>query len=85
MQLLLFTPLHDSGRVGSYGFTLAFRVFVSPSVVRPFVFSFPEDNLSKYKWIFTKLGIANGQILSTFDKVISLGHVRIFVSRQYLE
>ena len=40
-------------------------------------FSFPDDNLSKHQWIFTKLGmcidiveiwfgIANGQILSTF-------------------
>ena len=43
----------------------------------PSVFSFLDDNLSKYKWIFTKLGvcidiekiwfgIANGQILSIF-------------------
>ena len=42
------------------------------------VFSFLDDNLSKYQWIFTKLdmcidiveicfGIANGQILSIFD------------------
>ena len=42
------------------------------------VFSFPDDNLSKHQWIFTKLGmcidiveiwfgIANGQISSIFD------------------
>ena len=50
-------------------------------------FSFPDDNLSKYQWIFTKsgvcidileiwYGIANGQISSNFDGVIC----RIFVS-----
>ena len=47
---------------------------VRPSSVR---FSFPEENLSKHQWIFTKLGmcidiveiwfgIANGQISSNF-------------------
>ena len=50
------------------------RMSVCPSVC----FSFPDDNLSKHQWIFTKLGmcidiveiwfgIANGQISSTFD------------------
>ena len=45
------------------------------------IFSFPDDNLSKRQWIFTKLGtcidiveiwigIANGQISSNFDGVI---------------
>ena len=45
------------------------------------IFSFPDNNLSKYQWIFTKLGmcidiveiwfwIANGQIMSSFDSVI---------------
>ena len=29
---------------------------VYPSVVHPSVFSFPNNNLSKYQWIFTKLG-----------------------------
>ena len=52
--------------------------------VRPSIFSFLDDNLSKYKWIFNKLsmcfdieeiwfGIANGQISSIFyifDRVI---------------
>ena len=45
------------------------------------VFSFLDDNFSKYQWIFTKLGmyidiveicfgIANGRFLSIFDRVI---------------
>ena len=45
------------------------------------IFSFLDNNLSKYQWIFTKLGvcidiveiwfgIANGQISSIFDRVI---------------
>ena len=43
---------------GYYGFTLDVRVYVRPSVVRPPVrFSFPDSNLSKHKWIFTKLGM----------------------------
>ena len=57
-----------------------------PSVcLHPFIFSFPDDNLSKYKWIFTKLGvciviveicfeIANGQISSIFDSYLSGAH-----------
>ena len=55
---------------------------VRPSVVRPSIrISFPDDNLSKHRWIFTKLAtcidileiwirIANGQISSNFDGVI---------------
>ena len=42
---------------------------------------FPDDNMSKYQWVFTKLamcidiveicfGAANGQILSIFDRVM---------------
>ena len=57
------------------------------------IFSFPDDNLSKHQWIFTKLGmcvdiveiwfgIANGQISSIFDRVICLRHAHIFVSRR---
>ena len=45
------------------------------------IFSFPDDNLSKHQWIFTKLGIcidimemyfgiANGQISSNFDSYL---------------
>ena len=56
------------------------------SVVRLNVrFLFPEDNLSKHQWIFTKLGmcvdimeiwfgIANGQISSNFHGVVCLQH-----------
>ena len=67
---------------GYYGFTLDVRVSARPSVsrtsIRPSVhFSFPDDNLSKHQWIFTKLGlcieivdiwfgIANGQFRQIF-------------------
>ena len=55
------------------------------------IFSFPDDTLSKHRWIFTKLGmcidivqiwlgIAIGQILSFFDGVICPRHAHIFVS-----
>ena len=48
------------------------------------VFSFPDDNFSKYQWIFTKLGIcidivgicfgiANGQ-MSIFDRDLPAIH-----------
>ena len=82
---------------GYYGLTLEVRVSVHPSVtqsyVRPSVssFSFPVDNLSKRKWIFTKFGIcidimevwfgiANGQISLNIDGVICPRHAHIFVS-----
>ena len=81
---------------GYYGFTLvvreSVRLSVRPSYVRPSVrFSFPDDNLSKHQWIFTKLGmcidiveiwfgIANGQISSISDGVICPRHAHIFVS-----
>ena len=53
-------------------------------------FSFPDDNLSKHEWIFTKLdmcidfagiwfGIVNGHISSNFDGVICPRHALIFV------
>ena len=57
----LFIPRHTIV-AGYYGFTLDLRVSVGPSV-RPSVrcmsvrFSFPDDNLSKHQWIFTKLGM----------------------------
>ena len=55
------------------------------------IFSFPDDNLSKHQWIFTKLGmcihiveiwfgIANGQISSIFDGVICPRRAHIFIS-----
>ena len=79
-----FTPPHNSGGVLWFH---AGRLSVCPSVH----FSFPDDNLSKHQWIFTKLGmcidiveiwfgIANGQISSIFDGVICPRHAHIFVS-----
>ena len=67
-----YTPPQDSGGV------LWFHVgcpSVRPLVVRPSIHPFPDDNLSKHQWMFTKLGmyidmfeiwfgIANGQTLS---------------------
>ena len=56
------------------------------------IFPFPNDNLSKHQWIFTKLGmcidiveiwfgIANriGQISTNFDGIICPRHAHIFV------
>ena len=50
---------------GYDGITLAAHLFISPSVVPPSIhpfdclsiFSFPDDNLGKCQWIFTKLGM----------------------------
>ena len=65
---------------------------VRPLVVRPSVrFSFPDDNLSKHQWIFTKLGmcidivevwfgIANGQISINSYGATCPKHDHIFVS-----
>ena len=85
-----FIP-HHTIVVGYYGFTLDVRVSVHLSVHPSIHFSFPGDNLSTHQWIFTKLGmcidiveiwfgIANGQILSNFHRVICLRHAHIFVS-----
>ena len=66
----LFIP-HHTIVAGYYGLKLDVRV----SVRRPSVclFLFPDDNLSKRQWIFTKLGMCIdteeiwfGQILSNF-------------------
>ena len=55
------------------------------------VFSFPDENLSKYQWTFTSrcitilelcFGLANGQIWSIFDEVICPIHICILVSGQ---
>ena len=89
----IFIPRHTIV-AGYYGFTLVIRVSgrlsVHPSYVRPSVrFSFPDDNLSKHQWIFTKLGmcidiveiwfgIANGQISLIFDGIICLRHAHIY-------
>ena len=69
-----------------------FRQFLTELSARDTpIFSFPDDNLSKHQWSFTKLGmcidiveicfgIANGQISSIFDGVICPRHAHIFVS-----
>ena len=57
------------------------------------IFSFLECNFSKYQWIFSKLGlcidiaeiwfgVADGQILSIFDRFICRQHDHIFMSGQ---
>ena len=69
----IFIPCHTIV-AGYYGFTL--DVCAGPSVR----FSFPDDNLSKRQWIFTKLGMcigiveiwfgmAYGQIASVFEEL----------------
>ena len=50
--ICVFIPRHTIV-AGYYGFTLDVRVSVRQSVR----FSFPDDNLSKHQWIFTKLGM----------------------------
>ena len=50
-SITLFIPCH-SIVAGYYGFMLDVRVSVRPSV-----FFFSDDNLSKHQWIFTKLGM----------------------------
>ena len=75
--------------VGYYGFKFDIYVSVHPSVVHPSIFSFPYNNLSKYQWIFTKLGlciyivkiwfwIANGQILANFDSYLPTTSIFLF-------
>ena len=76
--------------MGCYGVTLNIHVSVQPSVIHLSIrISFPDDNLSKHQWIFTKLGmcvdtveiwfrIANEQNLSIFDIILSAGHTFIF-------
>ena len=61
------------------------QLSVCLSYICPSVFSFPVNNLSEYKWIFTKLsmyidimeicfGIANGQISSIFYSYLPTTH-----------
>ena len=84
-----YTPPHDSGGV------LWFYIG-HPCVCPSIHISFPDDNLSKHQWIFTKIsmyidiveiwfGIANGQISSNFGRVICPRHAHIFVSGWELE
>ena len=85
----LFIPRHTIV-VGLYGFMLDVRVSVCQSVC----ISFPDDNLSRHQWIFTKLGmcidiveiwfgIANGRISSNFDRVICQRQAHIFKNGTY--
>ena len=65
------------------------QTFTELSARDTFIFWFPNDNLSKKQGILTKLaicidikiwfGIANGQILSNFYRVICPRHAHIFV------
>ena len=68
------------------------QIFTELSARDTPIFSFPDDNLSKRQWIFTKFGmcidivqiwfgIANVQISSNFDGVICPRHAHIFVFR----
>ena len=70
---------------GFYGITVAVGVSLHLSYICQSLFLFLDDNLSKCQWIFTKLGIciaivkiwfgvANGQILSIFDRVTCQRH-----------
>ena len=87
------TPPHNSGEVLWFHVgRLCVCQSIRLSVVCPSIhFSFPDANLSKHQWIFTKLamcidivdiwfGIANGQIPSNFYGIICPRHVHIFVS-----
>ena len=61
-SFIIFIPRHTIV-VGYYGFTLAVGVPICLSMcayvrllsVRPLIFSFPDDNLRKYQWIFMEL------------------------------
>ena len=54
-EIIFYTLPHDNGGVL---WLHTGRSCVCPSVVRPSVrISFLDDNLSKYQWIFSKLGI----------------------------
>ena len=57
-DLFLFIHCHMIV-VGYYGFTLVVRVCQSicHSSIPLSLFLFPDDNLSEYQWIFTKLGV----------------------------
>ena len=64
-------PRHTIG-AGYFGFTLVVRVFVRLSVRL-----FPDDNLSKHQWIFTKLGMCNDIVQIWFG--IANGQMSSFV------
>ena len=80
-----YTPPHDSG--GVLWFYIG-RLSVHWSYTRLSIrISFPDDNLSKHQWIFTKLGMCIdiveiwfGQISLNFDGIICLRHAHILSS-----
>ena len=91
-ELLLFIP-HHTIVAGYYVFTLDVRVSIRLSVewmsvclfVHPSIsISFPDDNLSKHQWIFTKLVCALILWISDLGllTVFCHGHDRIFVCRR---
>ena len=82
--LTFYTPPHDSDGVLWYPVgcpcVCPIRLSVCRTYVRPSVFLFPDDNLSKCQWIFTKFGvcidivkiwfgIVNGQISSILTEL----------------
>ena len=67
-------------------------VYVRLKYAHPSVFSFPDEDLGKYQWIFAKLGmcidiveiwfgIANGQIILIVEGDTCPRHARILISR----
>ena len=62
LQIFIFIP-HHTKVAGYYGFTLdvcvgKFRqILTELSAQDTPIFLFPDDNFSKHKWIFTKLGM----------------------------
>ena len=88
---LLIVPRYTI-KAGYYGFKLVVCMSVCLSYVSSqSVFLFPDDNLSQYQWIFTKLGvcidnvefwfgIAIGQISSIFDRVICSPQIHSLIS-----
>ena len=45
------------------------------------VFSFPDDNLSKYQWIFAKLSTVCALILWSCSLVLLMGKFRQFLTK----
>ena len=79
-MIYIFKP-HHTILARYYGFTLCVHVSVHLSYICPSILSFLDNDLSKYQWIFTKLGmcidnveiwfgITSGQILWIFYIVI---------------
>ena len=80
-----YIPQHDRADILVSRWLSVCPSLSQSSVVRPSIFSFPDDNLSKYQSIFTKhvmcidivalwYNTANLQIASMFDRVICPPH-----------